>query len=107
MSMLGRVSVPPLVRRGEPFAIRVIVQHPMETGFRRDLEGKLIPMHIVDRLACRYGGHEVFSVELGTGIGANPYFLFYAVAADTGELEVEWHDDRGATGRVTAKVVVA
>ena len=105
--MPGRVIVPALVRRGQPFEVRVIVQHPMETGFRRDLEGKLIPLDIIDWLACRYGGREVFRVELGTGIGANPYFLFYAVAGDSGELEVEWHDDRGAIGRVSAQVVVA
>lgn len=105
--MLGRLDIPPLVRRGAPFEIRVIVQHPMETGFRRDLEGRLIPLNIIDRLACRYGGHEVFRAELGSGIGANPYFMFYAVAVDTGELEVDWHDDHGATGTVTARVVVA
>jgi sulfur-oxidizing protein SoxZ len=104
--MPARVIVPPRVRRGQPFEVRVTVRHPMETGFRRDLEGKLIPLDIIDRLACRYGGREVFRVEPGTGIGANPYFLFYVVAGDSGELEVEWHDDRGAGGRASAQVVV-
>lgn len=58
--MLGRVQVPPSVKRGDVFEVRVIVQHPMETGFRRDYDGKLIPLHIVDRLSCTYGGREVF-----------------------------------------------
>ena len=40
--MLGRLQVPPTVRKGQPFEIRVLVQHPMETGYRRDLNGQNI-----------------------------------------------------------------
>ena len=36
--MLGRVQVPAQVKKGEPFEIRVLVQHAMETGFRRDMD---------------------------------------------------------------------
>lgn len=104
--MLGRLQVPPEVKRGEVFSVRVIVQHPMETGFRRDYNGRAIPLHIVDRLACRYGGREVFRVELGSGIAANPYFVFPVVAAESGDITVEWSDDRGESGRVTATVKV-
>ncbi|HSN19967.1 MAG TPA: thiosulfate oxidation carrier complex protein SoxZ [Usitatibacter sp.] len=105
--MLGRIQVPPEVKRGQPFPVRVIVQHPMETGFRRDYNGKVIPLNIVERLACRYGGREVFRVELGSGIAANPYFVFPVVATASGEIVVEWRDDRGQSGRVSALVKVA
>ena len=106
--MLGRmVILPNLVRRGEVFEVRVLVQHPMETGFRRDMEGRTIPLNIVDRLAVTYGGREVFRAELGSGIAANPFLAFYAVAGESGELVVAWSDDRGEQGRAVAKVVVA
>jgi sulfur-oxidizing protein SoxZ len=105
--MLGRIQVPPSVRRGEPFEVRVLVQHPMETGFRRDLDGQSIPVNIVDKLVCRYGGREIFRAELGTGVAANPYLVFYAIAGESGPIEVEWSDDRGATGRAAATVSVA
>lgn len=104
--LLGRMQVPPSVKRGEVFEVRVIVQHPMETGFRRDYDGKIIPLHIVDRLACTYGGREVFRVELGSGIAANPYFVFPVVATESGEMVVEWSDDRGESGKVSAMVNV-
>jgi sulfur-oxidizing protein SoxZ len=104
--MLGRLQVPPDVKRGETFSVRVIVQHPMETGFRRDYNGKVIALHIVDRLVCRYGGREVFRVELGSGIAANPYFVFPVVATESGDIVVEWSDTRGESGRVTATVRV-
>jgi sulfur-oxidizing protein SoxZ len=104
--MLGRVQVPPSVKQGDVFEVRVIVQHPMETGFRRDYDGKVIPLHIVDHLSCTYGGREVFAAELGSGIAANPYFVFPVVATHSGELAIEWSDDRGGKGRVTAMVNV-
>jgi sulfur-oxidizing protein SoxZ len=49
----------------------------------------------------------VFRAELGSGIAANPYFVFYVVAHETGPLVVEWSDDRGQAGKVAANVKVA
>lgn len=105
--LLGRVQVPPAVKKGEPFEIRVLVQHPMETGYRRDLNGQSIPMHIVDRIVCRIGGREVFRAELGSGMAANPYIAFYAVADQAGPVEVEWSDDHGERGSAAAMLDVA
>ncbi|HXS52639.1 MAG TPA: thiosulfate oxidation carrier complex protein SoxZ [Usitatibacter sp.] len=105
--LLGRIQVPPSVKRAAVFEVRVIVQHPMETGFRRDYEGRIIPLHIVQHLACTYGGREVFRVELGSGIAANPYFVFPVVASESGEMVVEWSDDRGESGSISAMVNVA
>ena len=105
--MLGRVQVPPTVKKGEAFEVRVLVQHPMETGFRRDTQGQTIPMHIVNELKASYGGRQVFRAELGAGVSANPYLTFYVVAEASGELVVEWSDDRGGKGRAAAQVNVA
>jgi sulfur-oxidizing protein SoxZ len=105
--MLGRVQVAQSVKRGEAFEVRVIMQHPMETGFRRDLDGQAIPVNIVDKVSCTYGGREVFRAELGTGIAANPYLAFHVVARDSGPIEVAWSDDRGQQGRASALVNVA
>jgi sulfur-oxidizing protein SoxZ len=105
--MLGRVQVPPSVKKGVPFEIKVLVQHPMETGYRRDLNGQAIPMNVVDKLVCRIGGREVFSAELGSGMAANPYIAFYVVAEQPGTVEVEWSDDRGERGRVSVPLNVS
>ena len=105
--MLGRLLVPPTVRKGEAFEIKVLVQHPMETGFRRDMNGQSIPLNVVNRLVCRIGGREVFSAELGSGVAANPYLAFFAVADAAGEVEIEWTDDRGDRGRVNAAFQLA
>src|SRR5215218_8632461 len=103
--LLGRVQVPANVKRGEAFEVRVLLQHPMETGFRRDMNGRAIPLNILERLSCRYGGREVFSAELGSGVAANPYVAFYVTAEASGALVVEWNDDKGEKGSFTANVV--
>src|SRR5258708_19282846 len=48
--------------------------------------------NIVDKLACRLAGREIFSAELGTGISANPYIVFFTTADASGELVVEMPD---------------
>ncbi len=104
--MIGRLQAPASVRHGEAFEVRVLMQHTMETGFRRDLNGKAIPMNIIDKVTCRFAGIEVFSAELGSGIAANPYLAFFVTADASGELVVEWSDDRGERGRSSAKIEV-
>jgi sulfur-oxidizing protein SoxZ len=107
VTILGRLQVPPSVKRGEVFEVRVLVQHPMETGFRRDMNGATVPANVVDKLVARVNGKEVFRAELGTGIAANPYLVFSARAEASGTVEIEWTDDRGESGKASAPLNVA
>jgi sulfur-oxidizing protein SoxZ len=104
--MTARIQIPGKVRRGEPFPVRIAIQHVMETGFRYDLMGKRIPKNVVNMLVCRYAGEEVFRAEMGSGIAANPYLQFYTVARESGELEFSWVDDAGVQGSERASVTV-
>ena len=105
--MTARVLVPREVKRGVPFPVRVAIQHVMETGFRYDLFGKPIPKNVVNTLVCRYDGVEVFRAEMGSGIAANPYLVFYTVAERSGTLEFSWVDDAGVKGGDGGAVTVA
>ncbi len=103
----ARLQVPPSARKGEAVEVRLLIAHPMETGFRRDANGRAFPMNVVNSLACRYAGVEVFRAELGSGISANPYLAFWVVARESGELVVDWIDDEGVRGSVKATLVVS
>jgi len=39
-------------------------------------------------------------------MSANPYIAFYVRAEASGDIEVEWSDDRGEKGRTTATLSV-
>jgi len=104
--MAARVQVPREAKRGEVIEVRIAIQHPMETGFRYDNSGRAIPKNVINSLTCRYNGVEVFRAEMGSGIAANPYLQFYAVAEASGEFVFDWVDDSGNRGTERAAIVV-
>ena len=104
--MLARVKVPETATRGEVIPVRITIQHPMETGFRYDNVGRTIPKNVINALVVRYNGEEIFRAELGSGIAANPYLEFHAVATESGEFEFSWVDDHGNRGMERAAISV-
>src|SRR4029077_10854919 len=96
--MAARIQIPANVKKGEVVEVRVLIQHPMETGYRHDDVGHLITRNVINVLTCRYDGVEVFRADLSSGIAANPYVQFYTVAEKSGELEFYWIDDEGRQG---------
>lgn len=104
--MAARIQIPKQAKHGEVIAIRIVIQHPMETGFRYDNSGRPIPKNVINSLVCRYNGVEIFRAEMGSGIAANPYLQFYTVADASGEIEFSWVDDNGAKGAERAGITV-
>ena len=102
----ARILLPERVRRGELVEVRIVIQHPMETGFRHDAFGSRIPRNAIHSLACRYNGVEVFRATLGTGIAPNPYLRFFTRAVESGELEFWWLDDDEVEATARARLVV-
>jgi sulfur-oxidizing protein SoxZ len=91
----ARLQVPAQVRRGEVFEVKLLIPHPMESGFNYTHDGKPIARNVIRWVTCRYNGTEVFRVEPSSGIAANPLFTFHVTARDSGELLFEWIDDAG------------
>jgi sulfur-oxidizing protein SoxZ len=104
--MVARVQLPAQAKRGDIVEVRIVIQHPMETGFRYDHFGKPIPKNVVNEVVCRYNGEEVFRAELGSGVAANPYLQFHTLAEASGELVFEWVDDAGSRGVESARIEV-
>lgn len=102
----ARIKIPGSVKRGEVFEIRLLIRHPMETGFRYNNVGQKISENIVKTVVCHYNGDEIFRAELFPGIAANPYLSFFTTAEASGELEFVWTEDTGLTRseRVALKV---
>ena len=89
------INFPPRAKRGEIIEIKTLIQHPMETGYRLDNKGAVIPRDIISRFTCAYNGDEVFRAELFPAISANPFIAFSTVATESGELVFNWIDDSG------------
>jgi len=103
---LARIQLPGNAKRGEPVEVRIIIQHPMETGFRRE-NGERVKRNAIHSFACRYNGTEVFRATLSTGIAANPYLRFFLRAGESGDLEFWWLDDDDVEGTAKARLTVS
>ena len=101
------IHVPPNPKRGEVVEIRATLGHPMETGYRPDSEGKLLPRDIVTSFSCTFDGQPVFSAVLYPAIAANPYLAFHWRAERSGTLLLRWEGDRGFVHEERVAVMVA
>ena len=55
------INVPKQVKRGEPFDVKLLISHPMESGQRHDDMGQPIPRDIINSFVCTYNGEDVLA----------------------------------------------
>ena len=89
------INVPPKAKRGEVIGIRSLISHEMETGFRPNNTGQLIPRNIIKEFVCTYNGLEVFRAEFFSAMSANPYVSFTTLATESGTITMTWSGDNG------------
>jgi sulfur-oxidizing protein SoxZ len=80
MAARALINVPPKAKRGEVIGIKSLISHEMETGFRPNAMGQLIPRNIIKEFVCTYNGVEVFRAEFFPAMSANPFVSFTTVA---------------------------
>lgn len=102
-----RVRLPAKAKKGEAIEIKTLIQHDMESGQRKDAEGKTIPRKIIKQFVCTFNGKEVFKSDWQPGISANPYMAFFAKVEESGTFEFAWTEDDGAVFKTTAKIEVS
>lgn len=97
-----RVRLPETAKVGDVIEVRTLISHVMETGQRKENDGKPVPRFIINSFTVTFAGAEVFKAELYPGIAANPYLSFHMRVPGPGEFEFTWTDDKG--GKVSEKV---
>jgi len=91
-----RVKVPKSAAAGEAITIKTLISHKMESGQRKDKEGKIIPRSIINRFTCEFNGQSVIEVKMEPAISTNPYFQFEALVPEAGDFKFTWYDDDGS-----------
>jgi sulfur-oxidizing protein SoxZ len=85
--------------------IRVLMTHPMETGQRKDTDGKIIPMHFIQNVTVKVNGRTVMEGETSQAVSRNPVFTFRVKGGAKGDrIEVSWLDNEGETNQTQALV---
>ena len=114
------ITVPRTAKIGEIVKIKALVQHPMETGYRRSSDGDMLPRDLIRKFTCRFvagtsasnsnasdTGETVFAATFHAAIAANPYLSFNFSATASGTLVFVWEGDKGFAQRETANLLVA
>jgi sulfur-oxidizing protein SoxZ len=83
-------------KKGELVEVKALVSHIMESGQRKDRDGKAIPRKILNKFTCTVNGKEVFSADFQPAISANPYIQFKFKAQESGPVVLTWIDDDGS-----------
>ncbi|HRJ69996.1 MAG TPA: thiosulfate oxidation carrier complex protein SoxZ [Beijerinckiaceae bacterium] len=101
-----RARLPAQARPGETVQVRALIQHPMETGFRRDEAGRAFPRNILKDFTCSYDGAVVFRAEFFPAVAADPFLAFHFVATRSGDVVLSWTEDTGKVFSQTLKIDV-
>lgn len=112
------ITIPRTAKIGEIIEIKALVQHPMETGYRRSSEGDMLPRDLIRRFTCRFvagpnaasagdAGELVFAATFHAAVAANPYLSFNYRATSSGTLVFAWDGDKSFAQRETANLLVA
>lgn len=86
--------------------VRVLMNHEMESGQRKDASGRTVPAWHITEVSATLNGKPVFAAEWGPSVARNPFLQFTLRGAKAGDrLAVTWRDSRGETR--TDEAVVA
>ena len=85
--------------------VRVLMTHPMETGQRKDADGKIVPLHFIQNVTVKLNGKVVLEGEVSQAVSRNPVFSFRLKGGAKGDkLEVSWIDNKGETTSTEAAI---
>jgi sulfur-oxidizing protein SoxZ len=81
---------------GDKATVRVLMNHEMETGQRKDAAGKTIPAWFIQDVTATLNGKPVLTAQWGPSVSKNPFLQFNVRGAKASDkIAVTWKDSRG------------
>ena len=82
--------------QGDRVVVRLLMSHEMESGQRKDADGKVVPAHFIREVTARHNGKTVLSAQWGPAVSKNPFVQFTFAGGKPGDrLQVSWVDSKG------------
>ena len=85
--------------------IKVLMNHEMETGQRKDASGKAIPAWFISVVTAKANGKDVFKGEFGPAVSKDPFLNFKYKGAKGDKVTISWIDNKG--GKRTDEATVS
>ena len=81
---------------GDSTEVKVLMNHEMETGQRKDAAGKVIPAWYIQQVTAQHNGKTVLTAQWGPAVSKNPFLQFSIKGAKAGDkVGIAWVDNRG------------
>jgi len=95
--------------QGDVAELKVLVNHPMETGQRKDPNtGELIPIHFIQFITATLNGTRVLEAQWSQAISKNPFLGFRVGGAKVGDkVAVSWSDNKGDTNTIETTIAAS
>ena len=78
--------------------VKVLMNHEMETGFRKDSSGNVVPAWFISEVVAKLNGAVVMQAQWGPSVSKNPYLAFKIKGGKAGDkIAVTWTDNKGDT----------
>lgn len=82
--------------QGDRALVRLRVAHEMESGQRRDADGRPVPAWHVTEFGVALNGRAVLTGQWGPAVAKNPFLQFTLRGVKAGDrIAVSWLDNRG------------
>ena len=81
---------------GDSTEVKVLMSHEMETGQRKDAQGKIIPAWFIQTVSVTHAGKAVLNAQWGPAVAKNPFLSFkFKGGAKGDKVQISWVDNRG------------
>ena len=92
--------------KGEMVEVKALMNHPMETGLRKDKKtGEKIPAHFIQEVVATSGDKTVMTALWSGGVSKNPYIAFkFAGGAKGDSVDITWTDNKGESESASAEI---
>lgn len=86
--------------------VQALIHHPMDSGFIKDKQGKLIPPHYIEVVEFACNGRVVLTAFWGPAVSQDPFIKFKFTDGKKGDtLSISWVDNKGQKASKLAKIM--
>ena len=80
---------------GDFTEVKVLMNHEMESGQRKDAQGRIVPAWFIQTVTVTHNGRTVLDAQWGPAIAKNPFLSFRFKGGAKGEkVQITWVDNR-------------
>ncbi len=100
-----KIRLPRSVKKGQVIAVKALITHPMETGFRKNKKTKKkIPAYYINDVSVYYGDQLITHSDWTIAVSTNPFMTFYLKADRAAPLKIVWKDIKGGVYQKTVQI---